>query len=158
MLIRHGLLRTVQNPGVDRPGYNLDYPSSVMLRHRLSHTSSLGRSVLFIMTGFAYIILYGDLAINTVLLLYHAQLFYFLLESNNVTYVQGKQYIQYSISPQNIRGVWIQRKIFFQRYYILKMWIFFYFGTCWETNKKLKNTTDANKNIKVFLNNFISAH
>ena len=94
----------------------------------------------------AYIIII-IIIINTVLLLYHAQFFYLLLESNNVTYVQGKQYIQYSISPQNIRGVWIQRKIFFQRYYILKMWIFFYFGTCWETNKKLKNTTEANKNI-----------
>ena len=40
------------------------------------------------------------------------------------------------------------------------MWNFFFFfqfGTCWETNKKLKNTTEANKNVKT-KKNFLYVH
>ena len=97
-----------------------------MWRRRLSHTSSLGSSVLFIMTGFAYIILYAPRfcprkTIHTI----------------------------FNKSTKYKRGVDPEKDILPEILYFENV-DFFNFGTCWETNKKLKNTTEANKNIKFF--------
>ena len=64
---------------------------------------------------------------------------------------KGKDNNTYNIqSTKYKRGVDPEKDILPEIYF--ENMDFFNFGTCWETNKKLKNTTEpeANKNIKFF--------